>query len=1389
MSHIDLDQAGDEEGICDILAICILVTSWIVPALLLIYLVGLAYRSFRHRVGRACIASDTETRDALPEGTYPKKPHLSTVFPAPVAFPPEVCNRQFVSVNSRRITMPTTASEAPSLPTNLYTPGSPARLSKRSPSAYNFYRAKRGHVEPTSHARRETRRFNSLGCRQGAGQSLAENRRRSSIGSHVMTNWDPTSAKAQLRTTIQRLGQLQVRKDADATITRKDIATLLQQGNVALARSKAQNLIHEDSLADLLEVLEQQVATLLDRFSELEQRSPPSPILLEASSNIIFAASRLQLQGLGTVSNLISARLEPEVLRFAREHRDTYVSPKVMQAALRPTPTAAHVDAYLEEVAKGHGISWTAGPHRQDLVNPLSEILDFQSSSSVNMKQLQSLCAQGIPDEPSWLRPRLWKLFMGILPVDKAAWKTDLAKQRDAYYDLVRRLLRPFTDLPPPVLPISGPDEILIKVYKHLAHIPKELIDQLDSEPEDRTACPLHRNADEKTRISFADCLDTRSQQLRRLNENDQEGTTIPSTPEIRLERDDVYTTPTTFSEPSAFSNDYSTPTTLLSSKSIALGRASQKHASALLRLLYIHASINPGNLSPYVPSLLLPLYIAMTQEVDPEDLAHVEADSFWLFEGFVAEFAELEDENSLETWLNRLENQLGRQDPQLLEQLNDIGLHPSSPHYSSRWLSSLLTHTLPLSAINPVWDVILSQPGRERGKHPRLESLCEICTAMVIAMKPLLFKQQKSSGLWEEPSDGFLEGLAILQSYPVESLGGIDTVLQLLTVDRNLSQPTNGDLKKSQPGLGSRIRVTMWKGFTNQIDSPEKSDEESDEELGGGGNSEEVDDGNDTETPSNGLQSDNLTSRIANKVWRGITNQSSMEPPPSPVVGLSPPMSPASSVSESLSSSSNQPKENLSSSAGLWAYTEKLKDSDTVAALSKISSNWRAKAMLSPWSRPKNPLPDLPHESQSAVTSPVQKKIEPEFKRSSLPVYDHSGTVYNPPPRPSIFRNPRDSFVPAEAVPFVLSPTEISLNEMIPDSGKSSGSFLERTRNLQSSLMSLTKTQNPQPPPTTTPKAGPRPLLLNSSSLITSRSSGKSRVTPQSADGGEDWADATVLRKEQFHRDSISSISSLSPSDAVSRKQTRSDYDSDTGTSRFVPLNRRSVSPMALASKSYASRPSSTASAASSEQTVPATPAKNVPSEYRDAVDVVSPNDGEVSPDSKVDLPILSERVTLTRKILRRKPQPVISLPSDTSDSSTGSLTSRAARLKNKHYPPRLSQLHMSSPSQAENDKSTSPSNLEVPWPNDDEETATTPRASTFDGSAASPSSPLRSPKNRIERARKTSNSSRPRKLSNTNKESVRRSRSDSTAEDGDDEGYDDLLSAYESEENSSAA
>ena len=77
------------------------------------------------------------------------------------------------------------------------------------------------------------------------------------------------SLKDQLKLTAQRLGQLQDKKDSAAQITRRDIATLLQQNNVSLARLKAHKLIREDAAADLLEILEMYCGVLLQRFADL----------------------------------------------------------------------------------------------------------------------------------------------------------------------------------------------------------------------------------------------------------------------------------------------------------------------------------------------------------------------------------------------------------------------------------------------------------------------------------------------------------------------------------------------------------------------------------------------------------------------------------------------------------------------------------------------------------------------------------------------------------------------------------------------------------------------------------------------------------------------------------------------------------------------------------------------------------------------------------------------------------------------------------------------------------------------------------------------------------------------------------------------------------------
>ena len=82
---------------------------------------------------------------------------------------------------------------------------------------------------------------------------------------------DLNCSQNHLRLTVQRLGQLQDKKDSLAKITKRDIATVLQQGNIALARLKAQNLMKEDAAADLLEILEMYCGVVIEHFSELEK--------------------------------------------------------------------------------------------------------------------------------------------------------------------------------------------------------------------------------------------------------------------------------------------------------------------------------------------------------------------------------------------------------------------------------------------------------------------------------------------------------------------------------------------------------------------------------------------------------------------------------------------------------------------------------------------------------------------------------------------------------------------------------------------------------------------------------------------------------------------------------------------------------------------------------------------------------------------------------------------------------------------------------------------------------------------------------------------------------------------------------------------------------------
>ncbi|KAJ7685069.1 regulator of Vps4 activity in the MVB pathway-domain-containing protein [Mycena polygramma] len=1148
----------------------------------------------------------------------------------------------------------------------------------------------------------------------------------------MAARWDPTSVKALLRLTSQRLGQLQEKKDSKASITRRDIATLLQQGNVGLARAKAQNLIQEDVSGDLLEILEMHIGVMLEHFTELDQQYVNSPVVVEAASSIIYAgASQTECKELLAVRDLLIQRLGEDFARSAVLNSDHHVSSRVVHALSAPSPSVANFDMYLLNIAKTYGVQWVPEPRRQDILIPLSEILDPESSAAVDMPRLRQLCARGM-------------LFFGTLPVLKATWSREARQQRESYYDLVRRLLKPFSDLPPPTNPLAQLDASLFSISKQLTRIPAGLFSCLSEEPEHSGLCPLDENAPETTKIPYANILDTR---LKAIQDRDSDSRIPASTiPEIRLESDSGVTPEISVSAPESFSGRRrNVPKTLVTSKLFTSGDAHPKHISALFRILYLHSMINPGNLSPHIPALLVPLYSVLSQEIEAEDQSNVEADTFWLFEAMIGEFAELEDEEGGNLWMRKFGERVTWADSDLAESLlipirqHVKGLDPGLPHYSYRWLAPLLTQTLPISSVLVIWDALFSCPMRERDKAPKLEYLLDICTAMLIRARGALFRLGKSGprtpSLWSEentsippPSplrawefgDAFVEGMSLLQLYPIEAAGGIDRLLQTAS-DLSLRRQDEAKIVKADSlTLGARLKTTMWRGFTNQMPSPDISPPESEDQQ---------DEEDEPTAPAD--DSSGLTARLATTVWRGITNKSSMDPPPTPITPISP-MPPPSPIRSPWPSSKDEEPESQPEApvtATIWNYAEKLKDSDTAAALAKVSSNWRARALLGTWgARAPTSSPSTPPQGNPQALSEEERYMRrtDDGRHSSLPIMNRP-EIYSPPSRPAFFRPPRDSFV-GHSRP--SSPPSSP-----PWSPQSEGGFLSRTRNLQDSFAALTGVSSPPPPAA---KAGPRPLLLSTSTLITAPSRKRPDSISEAGQAADSWQ----------HRDSQSSASSLSPMDAV-------ELTPDANIpSRRVALNRRSVSPMAPISRI---RPTSTGSSAST------------------------------SPDGSLMTTGGETGVVLN------DPKNMLGLSLRTGDTTDSEAPPRSPRVRSKRYPSRPANIRTEDLSKPTSVVDQPSPQLSVDWQEQTPDAAvTTPKATTFDNT--SPGGRRKSSLDQARkmtgdgqepRIRKVSGGSRSRKLSSTGTiRAAGKGNRDSAAEEGDDEGgYEDLLSAYESE------
>jgi hypothetical protein len=663
------------------------------------------------------------------------------------------------------------------------------------------------------------------------------------------------------------------------------------------------------------------------------------------------------------------------------------------------------------------------------------------------------------------------------------------------------------------------------------------------------------------------------------------------------------------------------------------------------------------------------------------------------------------------------------------------------------------------------------------------------------------------------EAGDAFLEGMTLLQQYPIEAAGGIDGILQT-AMDLLSRREAEAAAQRPNLTISARIRDTVWRGFTNQPSSPLP-------ELDEGSEEEDIPSSDDETKPAAG----NVWAKsLGTTVWRGITNQSAMDAPPSPITPSTPvsrqgSLSPAPSPGPD-SPSPTHPLDNgglhpssASRVNSLWNYASKLRDSDTAAALAKTSSNWTAKAMTA-WSSPRSNASPEQQTISSTPTSPIRLAMPSLFKRQSTSsngsqdpsTHSRSGSMssgkrdsitYTPPPRPAFFRPPRDSFMPPAHGQShgILPPVSPELSPTNPEG------FMGKAKHLQDSLASLTGMVTPSSKSEEAPKSAPRPLLLGGrDSVVAQRRS----VAPNPSQHSRQWSEVQ-LPARSVNRDSQSSVSSLAPSDGARLGPGHWDSDSGVATSRIVPL-RRSVSPMAPGFRMHHARTESMSSGGSGGggRTRGWNLVDGAPSPTSSVPDT------PLSPPVMVPRPRLATNLSLSSmsegmvKIPETPPQLHVEDMSDS--SSVNDTPAPPPRLRSKRSKPANIQIENSNARPTMHLSSLDGATLAPDVPDADETlTAATPRAAAFDetdqAQAMSSTDELSggalglSSGSTIRRSRKVSSrsnsvntgSARPRvrKVSTGGSKSPRRATArESEAEHGDDEGYDDLLSAYDSED-----
>ena len=182
--------------------------------------------------------------------------------------------------------------------------------------------------------------------------------------------------------------------DNASVLARKEVANLLGNKRVELAKIKVEQVIRDDYYREALEILETYCSLALARFGLIESVQYCDPGIRKAVCTIVWATPRVSVDiaEFKEISKQFSQRYGKEFADAARANSGKEVCPRVMQKLNFVVPDTSLVIGYLEAIAKQYRVEWEPKPSDYDTVSCVGL---KQGLSSAGIKEKGGVCNRG----------------------------------------------------------------------------------------------------------------------------------------------------------------------------------------------------------------------------------------------------------------------------------------------------------------------------------------------------------------------------------------------------------------------------------------------------------------------------------------------------------------------------------------------------------------------------------------------------------------------------------------------------------------------------------------------------------------------------------------------------------------------------------------------------------------------------------------------------------------------------------------------------------------------------------------------------------------------------------------------------------------------------------